>query len=283
MIERQRLAVEHVDRGAGDRSLGERFDQRRLVDDRPARRVDEVRGRLHRAQRFGADEPACFARQRHVQRDDVGLGEQLRERGRMRDAELGRAFLGQASAPADHVHVERATDGGHELADVADADDAERRPAQTVPDAALPAAAGMELGILARDVAYGRENQRPRELACRAGPAARPAYGHAALGGGGEIDRRIAHAGRHEQSKLGQRREQRAVERRSLAHRDDDLERRERLDKLRAIVDVIVQHGNIDAIGDRLPIGHRQRDALVIIEDRAVQRRGKVHNGLFGG
>ena len=42
-----RLLLEHVERGAGDAPAAQRLDQRGLVDDRPARHVDEVRGRLH--------------------------------------------------------------------------------------------------------------------------------------------------------------------------------------------------------------------------------------------
>ena len=38
------LILEDVEAGAGDRAVPQRSGERRLVDDRPARRVDEVRG-----------------------------------------------------------------------------------------------------------------------------------------------------------------------------------------------------------------------------------------------
>src|SRR5262245_7326636 len=41
MVDRQRLDVEHVETGTADAGSGERRDQRLLVDDRPARRVDQ--------------------------------------------------------------------------------------------------------------------------------------------------------------------------------------------------------------------------------------------------
>ena len=49
-----RLLLEHVERGAGDAARLQRGDQRRLVDDRSARDVDEIRGRLHPARIRGA-------------------------------------------------------------------------------------------------------------------------------------------------------------------------------------------------------------------------------------
>ena len=42
VVGRQRLGVEDVERGAGDRAAPQGGEQRRLVDDRPARGVDEV-------------------------------------------------------------------------------------------------------------------------------------------------------------------------------------------------------------------------------------------------
>ena len=49
-----RLVLEHVERGAGDATLHERIDERRLVDDRAARHVDDeaVRARAPRARRL---------------------------------------------------------------------------------------------------------------------------------------------------------------------------------------------------------------------------------------
>src|SRR5207245_118711 len=58
MVEGQRLLVVDVEAGAGDRSLADRGDQRGLVDDRAARGVDQVGGRLHPRELTGAEKLA---------------------------------------------------------------------------------------------------------------------------------------------------------------------------------------------------------------------------------
>src|SRR5260370_36276180 len=50
-----RLVLEHIEPGTRDALGLERAQQRRLVDDRPARGVDQERGRLHQAQLTRAD------------------------------------------------------------------------------------------------------------------------------------------------------------------------------------------------------------------------------------
>src|SRR5690242_12321757 len=47
MIDRQRLDREHVDAGARDLLLLQHLEERRLVDDRTARGIDDIGGRLH--------------------------------------------------------------------------------------------------------------------------------------------------------------------------------------------------------------------------------------------
>ena len=63
--------------------------ERRLVDDRPARRVDEVRGALHGGELLGADQVMRGRPVGAVQRDDIGDGQQLVELDPPR-AQLGR-------------------------------------------------------------------------------------------------------------------------------------------------------------------------------------------------
>src|ERR1700732_1337849 len=55
---RQRLDVEYIDRRAGDVLVLQHADQRLLVDDRPARRIDQPCRWLHSAQLRGPDQPA---------------------------------------------------------------------------------------------------------------------------------------------------------------------------------------------------------------------------------
>src|SRR5919197_1465795 len=58
MAFRQRLDVEHVEGGARDAACAQRLDEGALVDDGPARRVDEEGARLHEGEVAGGDESA---------------------------------------------------------------------------------------------------------------------------------------------------------------------------------------------------------------------------------
>ena len=61
-----RFPLVHVERGAGDQVLLECPGERLFVDDRPARRVHEVRGSLHPRQRTLVDQVPRLRRERHV-------------------------------------------------------------------------------------------------------------------------------------------------------------------------------------------------------------------------
>ena len=63
--------------------LLQRPRQRRLVDHRPARRVDQIRRSLHARQRPLVDQVPRLGRQRHVQRNDVRRVQQAIERHRL--------------------------------------------------------------------------------------------------------------------------------------------------------------------------------------------------------
>src|SRR5260370_41724227 len=74
---RQWLNVEYVDRRSGD-SLGlQHADQSLLVDDRPARRIDQPSRWLHSLQLRGSYQAARTAAQHQMDRQDIGLLEQL--------------------------------------------------------------------------------------------------------------------------------------------------------------------------------------------------------------
>ena len=68
---RQRLLGVDVERGAGDRALAQRRQQRVLVDDRPARGVDQQRRRLHQRELARADQPARAVAEPRVDREHV--------------------------------------------------------------------------------------------------------------------------------------------------------------------------------------------------------------------
>ena len=137
MVERQRLDVEHVEAGAGDLVVAQGRQQRRLIDDRPARGVDDIGGRLHQAELLGADQPARALREHDVDGDEVGLPEQVLL-AHVVDADL-LALLGrEVLAPGDDLHAERLADLGGAGAELAEAEDAERHALEVGPDRGLP-------------------------------------------------------------------------------------------------------------------------------------------------
>src|SRR5260370_4326080 len=77
VIRRQRLNVEYVDGRAGDLLVPQHFDQSLLVDDRPARRIDQPSRQLHFLQLRGPYQATRTAAQHQMDRQDVGLLEQL--------------------------------------------------------------------------------------------------------------------------------------------------------------------------------------------------------------
>ena len=71
------LVLEDVEARVGDDAVAQRLGQGRFVDDGAAGGVDEGRGRLHQGELAGADQMVGLRRQRRVQAEDVGGGEQL--------------------------------------------------------------------------------------------------------------------------------------------------------------------------------------------------------------
>src|ERR1700720_4900403 len=73
---RQRLSVEYVDRRAGDLFVLQHADQSLLVNDRPARGIDQPGRWPHSLQLRGPYEAARAAAQHQMDRQDVGALEQ---------------------------------------------------------------------------------------------------------------------------------------------------------------------------------------------------------------
>src|SRR6266849_1755637 len=106
---RQRLNVEYVDRRAGDLLLLQHADQSLLVDDRPARRVDQPGRWLHSLQFRGAYQAARTAAQHQMDRQDVGPLEQLVLKNQ--DCARGFGALGrQVLAPGNQIHSKSTPD-----------------------------------------------------------------------------------------------------------------------------------------------------------------------------
>ncbi len=106
---RVRLCGEDVERGAREPSGPKSVEQRLLVDQLPARGVDQVRARLHLSERFRVDAASGLVRERQVERQEVGGGQDLVRRLGPRDPELPVPILGDERVVGDHVHPE--TDG----------------------------------------------------------------------------------------------------------------------------------------------------------------------------
>ena len=76
LLAHRRLVLEDVEGCAGNRSGLQRGDERRLVDDLPARSVDEHGRRLHGGERGRVEQMPRLRRQRAVQGHDIRGREQ---------------------------------------------------------------------------------------------------------------------------------------------------------------------------------------------------------------
>ena len=144
--------------------------------------------------------------QLQVHADDIARREELVMVEAL-DTDLRGPLVGEVGAPRDRAHTERSGDGREQRSQIAEADDAERLAFEQRAETDLPAAVANRR-ILGRDAAGQREDEPPRELdrRGRAPPTLRATHRDAQLGRRVEIDRRMVHARRHEQAKVGQAR-----------------------------------------------------------------------------
>ena len=106
MVRRQRFAVEHIQSGDNAARLHS-LDQRLLVNDRAARRVDQDRAGFHARNVRGADQTTRAVRQHKMNADGVGTRQQFLL-GNHRGAGRLRLVRRHVLAPGEQVHVERA-------------------------------------------------------------------------------------------------------------------------------------------------------------------------------
>ena len=106
------------------------------------------------------------AREAHQQRQHVGSLEQLLLAGGARVSGVVRLLQGRLPPPHQDLHPEAAATLRHQLADRAEAEDAEGRSAQPVRQRARPVAAPHAFGF-ERHVAARRQDQGERELGRR--------------------------------------------------------------------------------------------------------------------
>ena len=193
-VRRQRLDREHIDRRSGDALRPDRLCERRFIHQLAARRVDEHRGAFHEGQAFGVDQMVRLLGVRDVQRDDVGLLQQLLQRQQL-DLELGRALGREVRIVSHDLHPERPGQLADVTADAPQSHDSDRLAAElgAFEPLAIPLPAPHRLGRPG-DVPYQAE-QQPHGVLGRA-HRIRPRrvhHGDAAPRRGRNID--VVHAG----------------------------------------------------------------------------------------
>ena len=184
-----RLLGEHVDAGAGDATLGDGVGEGLLVEHAAAGGVDDAHGRLDLGERLLADEADRLGGLREVDRDEVALGEQLVE-GDEAGAELAGALHGDVGVVGEDLDAEALEPLGDELADAAEADDADLLLEELDPAvlAALPGAVLQRL-VGRGDVARAGEEQPDGELGGGGDVRGGGVDDHdAGLGGGLDVD-----------------------------------------------------------------------------------------------
>ena len=167
----QRLDVEDVEPGAGDAPAAERRDQRGLVDDRPARGVDQVAPSASSAPaRRAPTSPRVRSPSTQVDGHDVGAREQLVLGHRGRAAAAARSavrFWLQAITSIPKARPTRATREPSRPSPRTPSVRPRGRPERVLP------AALAHRAVLGGDVAGERQDQRPGQLG-RRGTASPP-------------------------------------------------------------------------------------------------------------
>src|SRR5215510_4407942 len=113
--------MEDIEPGAPDLAALETLDQRRLVDERAARGVDENGARLQAGDARGIDDAARLVVEREIERNDIGA--------RQQGVEVDERHAGVRAwrpVPGDHLHADAARDARDLAPDAAESNDAER-------------------------------------------------------------------------------------------------------------------------------------------------------------
>ena len=191
-----RLVTEDVERGSGDVAGLERVDEGRFVDEFAACAVDDANALLHDGERGGVDEAVGLGGEADVQREVVGLLEDLVD-GDEGDVVLAGDDGRDEGIVADEVHAEGLGAASDFKADAAEADDAERLAAKfgALQRLLLPLA-GVHGGVGAGDGAGQRDHEADGEFGDGDGVGAGGVHDDdAATRGGGGVDVVDAYAG----------------------------------------------------------------------------------------
>src|SRR6266481_5226404 len=220
---RQRLNVEYVDRRAGDLPALQRADQSLIVDDRPARRIDQPGRRLHSLQLRGPYQAARTAAQHQMDRQDVGPLEQLVLGNQ--DCARGLGGLGRhVLAPGDQIHSKSAPNPRYLCSNPTKSQNAHGRSTEIRAHCLLPAA-GSDGVALRHDMSRGGQDQRPGKFDRRVRPIPRVNHCDPMLARSGDIDRRVSRSGRGNELEIGKALDDDAGQWGSLTHDTDDVKR----------------------------------------------------------
>src|SRR5712675_1610198 len=187
---RQRLNVEYVDRRAGDLLVLQHADQSLLVDDRPARRVDQPGCWLHSLQLRSPHQAARTAAQHQMDRQDVRPLEQLV----LGNQDCARCFGGlgrHVLAPGNQIHSKSAPDPRDLRSNPPKSQNAKGLSTEIGAYCLLPAA-GSDGIALRHDVSRGSQDQCPGKFDRRVRPIPRVNHCDPMLARSGDIDRRVS-------------------------------------------------------------------------------------------
>src|SRR5258707_14925025 len=99
--------LEHIKSSTRDFLFLQCAEQRLLIDDRSACRVDDKRGRLHQSELLVRDHVPRFVIERRMQRDEIGLSQEPVKRD-VFDTKLAFGVVFTPGAPVDDFHPEAA-------------------------------------------------------------------------------------------------------------------------------------------------------------------------------
>src|ERR1700674_3641957 len=191
---RQRLNVEYVDGRAGDSLVLQNADQSLLFDDRPARRIDQPGRRLHSLQLRGPYQATRTTAQHQMDRQDVGLLEQLV----LGDQDCARGFGGlvrHVLAPGNQIHSKSAPNPRDLRPNPPKSQNAQGLSTEIGAYCLLPAA-GSDRVALRHDMSRGGQDQRPGKFDRGVRPISRVNHGDPMIARGGDIDRRVSRSRR---------------------------------------------------------------------------------------
>ena len=122
----------------------------------------------------------------------------------------------------------------------------------------------------------------PDQLDRRAAAAGGAADDHLVVARRRQVDGQVPGPGGAEQAQLGQPLEHGPRERRPLAHQDDDVERLEERGGGFERPEMPAEDGDFRLPGERRPVGHRQGDSLIVVEDCNLHDAAHTPDGLHG-